>query len=68
MVSLDIGVVDRFWRYVKKTDQCWLWDGYRTSRDRGVIEVNGKNRFASRISWEIHNQTFEGRRAYLVQV
>lgn len=44
-----------FFKSLNKTDSCWnwrssaYWDGY------GMFSVNGKQRRAHRVSWEIHN-------------
>lgn len=42
----------RFWAKVVKTSSCWLWKG-ATNRGRGAININGKPRFASLVSWEM---------------
>jgi hypothetical protein len=42
---------ERFWKFVKKTDNCWEWSGALT---RGYGSM-GSNSYAHRISWEIHN-------------
>lgn len=44
----------RFWKYVNKTEGCWLWTGGKMS-GYGTMKVSGKQRSAHRISWEIHN-------------
>jgi hypothetical protein len=41
----------RFWKFVKKTNNCWEWLG-TTTRGYGSM---GSNTYAHRISWEIHN-------------
>ena len=33
---------------------CWLWIA-ATSRGYGQIGINGKNKYAHRLSWELHN-------------
>lgn len=48
-------VAVRFWKFVKKTDACWLWVGTRkNSAGYGGIGVGGRMRFAHRVSWELH--------------
>lgn len=48
----------RFWKYVKKTDSCWLWIGAKRDQKRGygtIVDNTGKNFRAHRVSWEMHN-------------
>lgn len=49
----------RFWKYVRKTSQCWLWVGKsRTSYGYGVLGNTGSgtgNKLAHVVSWKIHN-------------
>lgn len=49
----------RFWRFVVKTDGCWVWRG-ATTRGYGFIgvgRIEGKHRsrYAHRVSWELAN-------------
>lgn len=47
----------RFWRYVNKTDTCWLWTGATRNFGYGVINTGGKHgkaEGAHRVSWMIH--------------
>lgn len=47
-------VLERFNRYADKSGDCWIWTGYRIGHDRSrraSLKVNGKNAYASRISW-----------------
>ena len=52
---------ERFWKYVRKTETCWLWIGARAKFGYGVLQVgsryDGTNRVttAHRISYEIAN-------------
>lgn len=52
-------IVDRFWKYVQKTDTCWLWTGATHEFGYGVIRNSAgtkpANVKAHRLSWEIHN-------------
>lgn len=43
--------IDRFYRYVTKTDSCWVWHGGRTKRGYGCFYLNGTLRLAHRVSW-----------------
>ena len=55
-VSLD--PIGRFWRYVRKTEYCWIWTGSKNSSGPygyGELYVRGKKVKAHRFSWEIHN-------------
>jgi hypothetical protein len=47
----------RFWRFVRKTDECWFWTGTIGSRGYGEIQGDGSARKyrAHRASWIIHN-------------
>jgi hypothetical protein len=51
-------LLERFWKYVTKTDTCWLWTGKgRQHFGYGVINSGGKNgkiERAHRVSWAIH--------------
>ena len=52
-----ISVEIRFWKYVNKTDHCWLWIG-GLRNGYGIINEGGKfgnAKYAHRISWQIHN-------------
>lgn len=44
----------RFWRYVNKTDGCWLWTG-NTVKGYGAISDSPGRKTAHRASWIIHN-------------
>ena len=46
-------VEERFWKYVKKTPDCWEWVGSKM-QNYGMLNVGGKPKLASRLSWEIH--------------
>jgi hypothetical protein len=51
--------VERFWRFVSKTDGCWLWVGRSgTKKGYGLIQEGGKGtprKLAHRLSYEIHH-------------
>jgi hypothetical protein len=47
----------RFWRFVTKTDTCWLWTGATTTFGHGCINTGGKygrTERAHRLSWRMH--------------
>jgi len=48
----------RFWRYVHKTEGCWLWTGAPNRTGYGTIRRSGRGSallLAHRASWELHN-------------
>jgi hypothetical protein len=54
-------LVDRFWKYVDKSGDCWLWTGAKTFGGYGVIHDSGRKGKivrAHRLSWELHNGPF----------
>jgi len=48
-------VPERFLKYVKKTEYCWLWVGSKNNKGYAQLNVSGVPKLASRISWEIAN-------------
>jgi hypothetical protein len=58
MPAHKIPVIDRFWTKVNKTDNCWLWTGSTTSKDRSVVYgrfqyATRTTRAAHRVAWEL---------------
>jgi len=54
-------ITERFWKYVNKTADCWLWTGAKTYGGYGVINSGGRDGKiirAHRLSWELHNGPF----------
>ena len=54
--SIPIDV--RFWKFVQKTDTCWLWTGAKASWGYGMINSGPPENHAiraHRLSWEMHN-------------
>jgi len=45
----------RFWRRVSKSDRCWTWTGCGTPKGYGVVGYLGRQAYAHRVSWIIHN-------------
>lgn len=52
----EVPVTDRFFAKVQvsEPDRCWLWTGRRSPRGYGVFWLDGKNRRAHRVSYEMH--------------
>lgn len=46
-------VEDRFWTYVDKTGDCWLWLGSNNGVGYGQIRLCGTLKYAHRISYEL---------------
>ena len=44
----------RFWHKVQRTGGCWNWVG-ATSQGWGIINVEGRNERAHRVSWRFAN-------------
>jgi 5-methylcytosine-specific restriction endonuclease McrA len=47
-------VQDRFWRNVRKVDQCWIWVGTRRQSGYGRIKIRGQDVQAHRLSLQLH--------------
>ena len=47
-------ISELFWRHVDKTPTCWIWTSSKFWNGYGFLNHRGKNKKASRISWEIH--------------
>lgn len=45
---------ERFWKYVHKTDTCWLWTAHKNRKGYGGFGVNGRSGEAHRFSWVLH--------------
>lgn len=46
---------ERFWSKVQKTATCWLWTELKNKKGYGLIRIQGKNKMAHRISYELVN-------------
>lgn len=44
----------RFWKFVEKTEECWIWNGCKTPNGYGHLHIRGKPYIVSRFSWELH--------------
>jgi hypothetical protein len=57
---LSEGDLERFWKYVEKTDTCWLWKASVNTYGYGCFWWNRKQHQSHRISWYIkHNKHSE---------
>lgn len=45
----------RFWKFVDKTEDCWLWTGADNGNGYAVFSVSGTNALAHRVSYELVN-------------
>jgi hypothetical protein len=54
---VPVPIEERFWKYVEKTDGCWLWKGAVEGVTYGrIYDVAHKEKvMAHRVSWEIHH-------------
>ena len=46
-------VAERFWVKVARGDGCWEWTGSRDDRGYGRFRLDGRNRRAHRVRWEL---------------
>lgn len=54
---------ERFWRYVRKTDSCWLWTGGTTASGYGSFAVGGRyggKMHAHRFAYQLANGPIGG--------
>ena len=47
-------LADRFWRFVEKSDDCWIWVGAHQASGYGRIKDNGEMLLAHRASYQLH--------------
>lgn len=51
-------LADRFWKYVNRTEGCWLWTGSIKKQDGyGVFWLGGKLKRVHRIAWVLNGGT-----------
>jgi len=43
----------RFWRHVRKTEGCWIWEGALNDSGYGRVKVYGAIRSAHRVAYEL---------------
>jgi len=48
---------ERFFKYVNKTETCWLWTGCCLNNGHGQFSYNGKPVLAHRFSWLLAGHT-----------
>lgn len=56
--SLDLPAIDyetRFWTYVDKSGECWIWTGGRQHQYGAFWAGEGRSKRAHRFAWEITN-------------
>ncbi len=58
MRACVIPVEERFWKYVTKTEGCWLWTGELSTSGYGIVVVRRENRRrirsnAQRVAWQL---------------
>lgn len=53
--NLTTQQIKRFWSYVDKTAECWIWNGARQTTGYGTVGFNGKLYRAHRIAYVIAN-------------
>lgn len=46
--------INRFWKYVVKTDKCWLWKGCLQQKGYGTIMIGDERHSVHRFSWTLH--------------
>lgn len=58
-----IPLSERFWRHVQRGEGCWEWTGCLHDGGYGLIRVDGRNRRAHRVAWQLsHGAIPEGLR------
>lgn len=55
-------VEERFWKFVDKTESCWVWNGSKNAKGYGLMQgapikgqKRGKTILAHRVSYQLHN-------------
>lgn len=56
MFPIEKSLQDRFWKYINKTDSCWMWTGTKTIHGYGYLIYwpTRVHHTVHRISWRIH--------------
>jgi hypothetical protein len=47
--------MERFWKKVKKTENCWEWTANKIKHGYGRINFEGRPQLAHRVSWILSN-------------
>lgn len=55
-MTITITQINNFWKKVIKTDSCWNWSGYKTSKGYGLFKVNGVQFLTHRFSLMLENK------------
>lgn len=45
----------RFWKFVQKTESCWLWTGNKSNWNYGLFKAGEKDTYSHRFSWILHH-------------
>ena len=45
--------MQKFWKKVDKTEDCWLWTGYTDQDGYGIAHLHRKNQKAHRMAWQL---------------
>jgi hypothetical protein len=53
MARPRIPLTDRFWPYVQKTHDCWLWTGFTHRQGYGRIWVRTRLELTHRVAWRL---------------
>lgn len=54
---MKIPVEKRFWKYVDKSTDCWVWKGCRNKLGYGCVLVDGKPQLAHRVSYVLSGKS-----------
>jgi hypothetical protein len=64
-IELKTEDAPNFWKYVQKTDTCWLWIGQKDKDGYGLVFHKGKQHRAHRLSYQLHWSVIPG--SYIVR-
>ena len=51
---MNISTLERFYRYINKTDNCWLWVGGKNKAGYGTFHLGKGKQAAHRVSYQLH--------------
>lgn len=54
-LSEGLSLATRFWAKVQRSSGCWIWTATKTRFGYGMLRVEGKNKLAHRIAYELEN-------------
>ena len=52
---MKISLEDRFWKYVDKSSDCWVWTAGLTGNGYGSFNMKSKTRRAHRVAYELEH-------------